>query len=106
MPNMSLKKNPMPEQCPNERNKNFLEVTTGYTEEMAIDEANRCLNCKHKPCMQGCPVSVKIPEFIQFIAQGDFEGAYNKIKETNALPAVCGGSVRRRPSARQNVCGE
>ncbi len=90
MPNMSLKKNPMPEQCPNERNKNFLEVTTGYTEEMAIDEANRCLNCKHKPCMQGCPVSVKIPEFIQFIAQGDFEGAYNKIKETNALPAVCG----------------
>lgn len=68
----------MPEQCPNERNKNFLEVTTGYTEEMAIDEANRCLNCKHKPCMQGCPVSVKIPEFIQFIAQGDFEGAYNK----------------------------
>ena len=90
MPNMSLKKNPMPEQCPNERNKNFLEVTTGYTEEMAIDEANRCLNCKHKPCMQGCPVSVKIPEFIQFIAKGDFEGAYHKIKETNALPAVCG----------------
>ncbi len=90
MPNMSLKKNPMPEQCPNERNKNFLEVTTGYTEEMAIDEANRCLNCKHKPCMQGCPVSVKIPEFIQLVAQGDFEGAYNKIKETNALPAVCG----------------
>ena len=90
MPNMSLKKNPMPEQCPNERNKNFLEVTTGYTEEMAIDEANRCLNCKYKPCMQGCPVSVKIPEFIQLVAQGDFEGAYNKIKETNALPAVCG----------------
>lgn len=90
MPNMSLKKNPMPEQCPNERNKNFLEVATGYTEEMAIDEAKRCLNCKHKPCMQGCPVSVKIPEFIEFIAKGDFEGAYNKIKETNALPAVCG----------------
>lgn len=90
MPNMSLTKNPMPEQCPNVRNKNFLEVTTGYTEEMAIDEAQRCLNCKHKPCMQGCPVSVKIPEFIAFIAKGDFEGAYNKIKETNALPAVCG----------------
>jgi glutamate synthase (NADPH/NADH) small chain len=90
MPNMSLKKNLMPEQCPNERNKNFLEVATGYTEEMAIDEAKRCLNCKHKPCMQGCPVSVKIPEFIEFIAKGDFEGAYNKIKETNALPAVCG----------------
>ena len=90
MPNMSLKKNPMPEQCPNERNKNFLEVATGYTEEQAIDEAKRCLNCKNKPCMQGCPVSVKIPEFIQLIAEGDFEGAYNKIKETNALPAVCG----------------
>lgn len=90
MPNMSLTKNPMPEQCPNERNKNFLEVTTGYTEEMAIDEAKRCLNCKHKPCMQGCPVSVKIPEFIALIAEGDFEGAYCKIKETNALPAVCG----------------
>lgn len=90
MPNMSLKKNPMPEQCPNERNKNFLEVTTGYTEETAIDEAKRCLNCKNKPCMQGCPVSVKIPEFISFIVEGDFEGAYQKIKETNALPAVCG----------------
>ena len=80
----------MPEQCPNVRNKNFLEVTTGYTEEMAIDEAKRCLNCKHKPCMQGCPVSVKIPEFIAFIAEGEFEKAYQKIKETNALPAVCG----------------
>lgn len=90
MPNMSLKKNPMPEQCPNERNKNFLEVTTGYTEEMAIDEAKRCLNCKNKPCMQGCPVSVKIPEFIAYVAEGEFEKAYLKIKETNALPAVCG----------------
>ncbi|MBQ8301323.1 MAG: NADPH-dependent glutamate synthase [Clostridia bacterium] len=90
MPNMRADKNPMPEQCPNVRNKNFLEVTTGYTEEMAIDEAQRCLNCKHKPCMQGCPVSVKIPEFIAFIAEGEFEKAYQKIKETNALPAVCG----------------
>lgn len=90
MPNMSLNKNPMPEQCPNERNKNFLEVTTGYSEETAIDEAQRCLNCKHKPCMQGCPVSVKIPEFIAFVAQGEFEKAYQKIRETNALPAVCG----------------
>ncbi len=90
MPNMSLKKNPMPEQCPNERNKNFLEVTTGYTEQTAIDEATRCLNCKHRPCMQGCPVSVKIPEFIAYVAEGEFEKAYLKIKETNALPAVCG----------------
>lgn len=90
MPNMRLDKNPMPEQAPDVRNKNFLEVTTGYTEDMAIDEANRCLNCKHKPCMQGCPVSVKIPEFIAILKEGDFEGAYQKIKETNALPAVCG----------------
>lgn len=90
MANMRPDKNPMPEQCPNVRNKNFLEVTTGYTEEMAIDEANRCLNCKHKPCMQGCPVSVKIPEFIAFVAEGKFEEAYQKIKETNALPAICG----------------
>ncbi len=90
MPNMRMDKNPMPEQEPNVRNKNFLEVTTGYTAEMAIDEAQRCLNCKHKPCMEGCPVSVKIPEFLTYMKDGDFEGAYQKIKETNALPAVCG----------------
>ena len=90
MPNMRLDKNPMPEQAPDVRNKNFLEVTTGYTPEMAMDEAERCLNCKNKPCMNGCPVAVKIPEFIGRIKEGDFEGAYQKIKETNALPAVCG----------------
>ncbi len=90
MANMSLNKNPMPEQEPNVRNKNFLEVTTGYTAEMAISEAERCLNCKNKPCVSGCPVGVKIPEFIALVAAGDFEGAYKKIKETNALPAVCG----------------
>ncbi len=90
MPNMSPNKNPMPEQAPEVRNKNFLEVTTGYTPETAIDEAQRCLNCKHKPCMEGCPVSVKIPEFIALVAEGKFEEAYQKITETNALPAVCG----------------
>ena len=90
MPNMRMDKNPMPEQCPNVRNKNFLEVTTGYSEETAIDEAKRCLNCKRRPCMQGCPVSVKIPEFVALVAEGKFEEAYQKIKETNALPAVCG----------------
>jgi len=90
MANMALEKTPMPEQAPDVRNKNFLEVTTGYTEEMAINEAQRCLNCRNKPCMTGCPVSVKIPEFIALVADGDFEGAYAKIKETNALPAVCG----------------
>ena len=98
MPNMRLDKNPMPEQAPDVRNKNFLEVTTGYTPEMAMDEAQRCLNCKTKPCMQGCPVSVKIPEFISCMKDGDFEGAYQKIKETNALPAVCG---RVCPQERQ-----
>lgn len=90
MANMRADKNPMPEQAPDIRNKNFLEVTMGYTVEMAKDEADRCLNCKTKPCMEGCPVSVKIPEFIDLIKQDDFEGAYQKIKETNALPAVCG----------------
>lgn len=90
MPNMSMKKNPMPEQAANVRNKNFLEVTSGYDEETAVNEAQRCLNCKNRPCMQGCPVGVKIPEFIERVANRDFEGAYKKIKETNALPAVCG----------------
>lgn len=90
MPNMRADKNPMPEQEPNVRNKNFLEVTMGYTVEMAKDEAERCLSCKNAPCMNGCPVSVKIPEFINLIKADDFEGAYQKVKETNALPAICG----------------
>ena len=90
MANMSQTKNPMPEQAADVRNKNFLEVTLGYTSDMAISEAQRCLNCKNKPCMEGCPVKVKIPEFIAFVANEDFEGAYRKITETNALPAVCG----------------
>lgn len=90
MPNMSPKKVKIPEQDPNERNKNFLEVALGYTEEMAVEEAQRCLNCKHKPCINGCPVNVKIPEFIELVAQGKFEEAYDKVKETNALPAICG----------------
>lgn len=90
MPNMTLIKTPMPEQDPNVRNKNFDEVTLGYTKEMAIEEAERCLHCKHKPCVSGCPVSVRIPEFIQSVADGDMEGAYRIIKTTNSLPAVCG----------------
>lgn len=90
MPNMSLTKVPMPEQEPNIRNKNFEEVTTGYTPEMAIEEAQRCLNCKHKPCVSGCPVGVQIPEFIALVAEGKFLEAAAKIKETSALPAVCG----------------
>lgn len=87
---MSQTKNPMPSQAPNVRNKNFDEVALGYTEETAIDEAKRCLNCKNRPCMSGCPVNVQIPDFIERIANGDFKGAYEKISETSSLPAVCG----------------
>ena len=90
MANMSLQKNPMPSQDPNVRNKNFEEVALGYTEAQALDEAQRCLNCKNKPCMTGCPVMVHIPEFIQEVAKGDFEAAYQIIAATSALPAVCG----------------
>ena len=90
MPNMTPKKTPMPEQDPNVRNKNFEEVALGYTEEMAIEEAQRCLNCKNKPCVSGCPVGVRIPEFIGQVAKGDFDSAYKTIKMTNSLPAVCG----------------
>lgn len=89
MANMSLEKIKMPEQAPDVRNKNFKEVSLGYTEEMAIEEAQRCLNCKHKPCVSGCPVNVRIPEFIAEVAKGDFM-AYKVITSTNALPAVCG----------------
>jgi len=87
---MSLKKVPMPEQDPNIRNKNFSEVSLGYTPEMAIEEATRCLNCKNKPCVAGCPVCVRIPEFITKVAAGEFEDAFDIIKTTNCLPAVCG----------------
>ncbi len=89
-PNMSLKKNPMPAQEPDVRAHNFLEVTTGYTEEMALDEAMRCLNCKTMPCVKGCPVNVHIPQFIAKIKEGDFEGAYQVINQSSSLPAVCG----------------
>ena len=90
MPNMSLKKNEMPSQAPNVRNKNFLEVALGYTEEQALDEAQRCLHCKNKPCVAGCPVGIHIPDFIAKVAEGDFEGAYQIITQSSSLPAVCG----------------
>lgn len=90
MPNMKDKKNPMPEQAPDIRNRNFEEVALGYTEEAAIDEAQRCLNCKNMPCVSGCPVNVQIPAFISLIAEGKFQEACDKIKETSSLPAVCG----------------
>ena len=90
MPNMSLKKNEMPSQAPDVRNKNFLEVALGYTEEQALDEAQRCLHCKNKPCVAGCPVGIHIPDFIVKVAEGDFEGAYQIITQQSSLPAVCG----------------
>ena len=80
----------MPSQAPDVRNKNFLEVALGYTEEQALDEAQRCLHCKHKPCVSGCPVGINIPDFIQKVAEGDFEGAYQIITQQSSLPAVCG----------------
>ena len=90
MPNMSLKKNEMPVQDPAARNKNFSEVALGYTVEQAVNEAERCLNCKHKPCVGGCPVQIDIPAFIKKVAERDFEGAYRVISESSSLPAVCG----------------
>lgn len=90
MPNMTPKKTPMPEQDPNVRNKNFEEVTLGYDDIMALGEAQRCLNCKTKPCVSGCPVNVRIPEFIQCIIDGKMEEAYEIITSTSSLPAVCG----------------
>ena len=90
MPNMSLVKNEMPVQAPDVRNKNFSEVALGYTEEQAIDEAKRCLNCKNKPCVTGCPVQIDIPSFIAKVAEGDFAGAYKVITKSSSLPAVCG----------------
>lgn len=99
MPNMSLTKVPMPEQDPNVRNKNFLEVAMGYTEEMAMEEASRCLNCKNKPCVSGCPVNVRIPEFVAKVAEGKFEEAYEIITSTNSLPAISG-----RVCPQENQC--
>ena len=97
--NMSLTKVPMPEQAPDVRNKNFDEVALGYTAEMAMEEATRCLNCKNKPCVGGCPVNVPIPGFIEKVAEGDFEAAYEIITSENALPAICG-----RVCPQENQC--
>lgn len=94
-----MKKTPMPSQDPNVRNSNFDEVALGYTEEMAIGEAKRCINCKNMPCVSGCPVNVRIPEFIAKVADGDFAGAYEIITSTNSLPAICG-----RVCPQENQC--
>ena len=88
--NMDPKKCPMPSQDPNVRNKNFDEVALGYTAEMAVNEARRCLHCPKKPCQSGCPVGIDIPAFIAKVAEEDFEGAYKVLSASSALPAVCG----------------
>ncbi len=90
MPNMSLQKNPMPVQDHVERSHNFQEVALGYRKEQAIDEANRCLHCKNKPCVAGCPVSIDIPSFIEKIKEEDWEGSYAVLSKSSSLPAVCG----------------
>ena len=90
MANMSPKKNPMPAQEPEIRCKNFLEVALGYSAETAISEAQRCLACKHKPCVAGCPVGIDIPGFVGKVAEGDFDGAYEILSASTCLPAVCG----------------
>ncbi len=99
MPNMSLNKVQMPEQDPNVRNKNFKEVSLGYTKEQAMEEASRCLNCKQRFCVEGCPVNVPIPEFIHAITEENFEKAYEIITSENALPAICG-----RVCPQENQC--
>ena len=99
MPNMDPKKCPMPVQEPDVRNRNFSEVALGYTPEMAVNEAKRCLNCKHKPCVSGCPVCIDIPAFIAKVAEEDFEGAYEVLSASSALPAVCG-----RVCPQENQC--
>ncbi|HIR49834.1 MAG TPA: NADPH-dependent glutamate synthase [Candidatus Avoscillospira avicola] len=90
MANMTLTKTPMPEQDPNVRNHNFKEVALGYTAEMAVEEAKRCLKCKKPKCVEGCPVNIHIPEFIAKVAEGDFQAAYEIVTSTNALPALSG----------------
>ena len=97
--NMDPKKCPMPSQDPNVRNKNFEEVALGYTYEMAVNEARRCLNCKNKPCVSACPVAIDIPAFIERVANEDMEGAFEIISRSSSLPAVCG-----RVCPQENQC--
>ena len=99
MANMSNVKNPMPHQSPEVRNSNFNEVALGYSEKDAKEEAARCLNCKNPHCVKGCPVNIHIPEFIQKVSEGDYEGAYEIIQKTSSLPAVCG-----RVCPQENQC--
>jgi glutamate synthase (NADPH/NADH) small chain len=106
MPNMSLYKEKMPQQDPNVRNKNFDEVALGYLPEQAANESDRCLQCKARPCVSGCPVNVDIPGFIARIKEGDMEGAYEVLTATNSLPAVCGRVCRRKAVRSKCVRGK
>ncbi|PWM47066.1 MAG: glutamate synthase (NADPH), homotetrameric [Clostridiales bacterium] len=99
MPNMSVKKNEMPVLDAEVRSHNFEEVALGYSYDLAKDEASRCLNCKHKPCVAGCPVKIDIPAFITKIREDNIEKAYNIISESSSLPAVCG-----RVCPQENQC--
>ena len=103
MANMSMTKLPMPEQDPDVRNHNFQEVALGYTAEMAVEEAQRCLQCKKPLCVSGCPVNIHIPEFIAQVARGDFKAAYEIIRQTNGLPAVS-GRVCPQESQCESLC--
>lgn len=106
MPNMSLKKNEMPVQDPNVRNKNFKEVALGYTEEQAVDEANRCLNCKNKPCQGGCPVSIDIPAFIAKIKDKDLRALIRSFTRAARFPLSAVVYVHRKHSARASAFAE
>lgn len=99
MPNMNPTKNAMPTQDAKERAHNFKEVALGYDEATALDEAARCLNCKNKPCVQGCPVNIQIPDFIAKVVEKDYDGAYEIISRSSSLPAVCG-----RVCPQENQC--
>mgnify|MGYP000358659407 FL=1 len=92
-------RNPMPEQPADVRNHNFEEVALGYPEDVAVDEAQRCLNCKNPQCVKGCPVNVDIPQFIHAVTERDFDGAIHILKNKNSLPAVCG-----RVCPQENQC--
>ena len=97
--NMDMKKCPMPVQDPDVRNKNFDEVALGYTYEMAVNEARRCLNCPKKPCQSACPVQIDIPAFIERVANEDMDGAFEILSKSTSLPAVCG-----RVCPQENQC--
>ena len=106
MHNPSKQKTPMPVQEPEVRSRNFDEVALGYTEEQAVSEAQRCLNCRNKPCIGGCPVSINIPAFIHEVAERNFEGAYEIISRSTALPAVCGRVCPQESQCESRcVCG-